>query len=418
YLQDDIRVRKKLTLSPGIRWEVQTHLKQDNAIGPRFGVTWAPTKSGHTTFRASAGIFYDWLSPDTFETTIRQDGFHQQIINVSRQQTCDADGLNCETTVPLPYPNPGALAGASVPSDRYLLSPTLHFQHYRRVSAGIDQQFSTKLRVSTTYSYVLGDHLWRGDNLNLAVNGVRPDPSFGNVIEVVNDAASTQHQLSTNFTFNLAGTGPQPNQYSGPRFQPKRLNINGTYTLGSFRNDADNRFWVPPTGDLNQEWGPAGGDVRHRIFLGISSQQVRNFNANVNMNIASGSPYNETTGEDNNGDGAYTDRPAGVTRNSLRTPGQFTANASLVYTFVIGHSTLGGVQGVGIQGGPGGGPNVVTLTNSAPPRYRLQLIAQVQNITNHANYAGYSGIYGSGFYMLPTTVINPRKVDLGIQISF
>ena len=46
YLQDDIRVRKNLTLSPGVRYEAQTHLSDYNNFGPRFGVTWSPGKSG------------------------------------------------------------------------------------------------------------------------------------------------------------------------------------------------------------------------------------------------------------------------------------------------------------------------------------------------------------------------------------
>jgi len=46
YVQDDIRVRKTLTLSPGVRFEAQTHLDDQVNIGPRFGFTWAPFKSG------------------------------------------------------------------------------------------------------------------------------------------------------------------------------------------------------------------------------------------------------------------------------------------------------------------------------------------------------------------------------------
>ena len=38
YLQDDIRVRRNLTLSPGVRYEAQTHLNDYNNFGPRFGV--------------------------------------------------------------------------------------------------------------------------------------------------------------------------------------------------------------------------------------------------------------------------------------------------------------------------------------------------------------------------------------------
>ena len=37
YIQDDIRVRKSLTLSPGMRYEAQTHLSDYNNFGPRFG---------------------------------------------------------------------------------------------------------------------------------------------------------------------------------------------------------------------------------------------------------------------------------------------------------------------------------------------------------------------------------------------
>ena len=82
YLQDDIRVRRDLTLSPGIRYEAQTHLSDYNNFGPRFGATWSPGKSGKTTLRASAGVFYDWLSTGIYEQTLRVDGFRQREINV------------------------------------------------------------------------------------------------------------------------------------------------------------------------------------------------------------------------------------------------------------------------------------------------------------------------------------------------
>ena len=51
YLQDDIRLRRNLTLTPGVRYEVQNHLDDYNNIMPRVGLTWSPTKSGATTLR-------------------------------------------------------------------------------------------------------------------------------------------------------------------------------------------------------------------------------------------------------------------------------------------------------------------------------------------------------------------------------
>src|SRR5580765_2258779 len=108
YIQDDIRVRKNLTLSPGIRYEVQTHLADYNNVGPRFGVTWAPFKSGRTSLRMSAGMFYDWLPANTYEQTLRVDGFRQRELNVQNPS----------------YPDPG-LIGTTPPTNRYTLGSSL-----------------------------------------------------------------------------------------------------------------------------------------------------------------------------------------------------------------------------------------------------------------------------------------------------
>ena len=48
YVQDDIRIRRNLTVTPGVRVETQTHIKGVVA-GPRIGTTWAPFTDGKTT---------------------------------------------------------------------------------------------------------------------------------------------------------------------------------------------------------------------------------------------------------------------------------------------------------------------------------------------------------------------------------
>src|SRR5205085_841748 len=82
YVQDNFRVRRNLTISPGLRYETQAHLHDWADLGPRVGVTWAPFKSGRTTLRASAGVFYDWLGQATLEQSIRVDGTHEQEQNI------------------------------------------------------------------------------------------------------------------------------------------------------------------------------------------------------------------------------------------------------------------------------------------------------------------------------------------------
>jgi len=108
YLQDDFRVSKSLTLSPGVRFETQTHVGDHNNFAPRFGITWAPFKGGKTTLRGSWGIFYDWLAPGTYEQTLRVDGVRQQELDIFDPS----------------YPDPGS-GGIETATNQYRLTGNL-----------------------------------------------------------------------------------------------------------------------------------------------------------------------------------------------------------------------------------------------------------------------------------------------------
>jgi hypothetical protein len=144
---------------------------------------------------------------------------------------------------------------------------------------------------------------------------------------------------------------------------------------------------------------------------------LKNLNANININAMTGMPYSITTGRDNNGDLVINDRPDGVGRNSAWTPGMWTVNGFFVYTINLGKATVsnpGGITGIMMRNG-----EVTVMTGgNAPPRYRLGIQLNVQNLTNHANYTGYSGVMTSPFFMTATGVQNPRKVDVGMNVSF
>ena len=56
--------------------------------------------------------------------------------------------------------------------------------------------------------------------------------------------------------------------------------------------------------------------------------------------------------------------------------------------------------------------------SAAPQRYRASVYLSINNLTNHANLSGFSGVRTSPFFMNPTGVQNPRKVDMGMNISF
>jgi hypothetical protein len=138
----------------------------------------------------------------------------------------------------------------------------------------------------------------------------------------------------------------------------------------------------------------------------------------LNLSGASGTPYSIRTGLDDNGDLVFNDRPVGVGRNSERTAMQWALNANINYNIGFGRGGGGGPPIVGIFiAAPGGAPTVMT-GNAPPTRYRLGFFVQMTNLTNHANYAGYSGTLTSPFFARPTTVLNPRKIDFGVNFGF
>jgi len=396
YLQDDIRVRKNLTITPGVRYELQTHVSDDSNIGPRFGVTYAPFKSGVTTLRASMGVFYDWLSNGTYEQSLRVDGLHQQELNIVNPS----------------YPNVDLAGGVIPPINRYVLASDYHAPRSTRFGGGIEQQLMKVTRVSATYYYQLGDRLSRGLNQNAPVAGVRPNTAFANIVDVVSDAESRQHQVRVDATVNPGAMLPA---FNGPLVSWKRTTLFANYTWTNTRNNTNGPFALPATGNLDEEWGPAAQDIRHRLNLTLNNQIVRNVMVGVYFNGNTAPAYTMLTGKDDNGDGVFNDRPAGVARNTLRATGRGEMGLYLAYQFAFGNMAPI-PPGIGVFGG--GGSMQVRTVDQGNKRVRLQIYMQAQNLTNQANYLGYSGTLTSPFFGRPTTVGNMRKIDGGIGLNF
>jgi hypothetical protein len=352
------------------------------------GVTWAPFKSGRTTVRGSYGVFYAWMNANTYEQTLRVDGFRQRELNIMNPS----------------FPDPGT-TGTVSRTNRYLLGDEILMPRTLRFSAGIDQTLSPKVRASVSYSHARAAGLYRGRNLNAPVLGVRPDPEFANEIEVVSEGASLSRTLSTNLSLNLAAG---VRGASLPRWNPRRTTIRLSYWLSAFENNSDGAFSVPASGTLDTEWGPAPGDRRHRVSASVTTQALKNLNAGVTFNGNTGTPYNITTGFDDNADSIFNDRPAGVGRNTVRTASQATLSANLSYSIVLGPPARAAVQDR-----REGGANTQNTG-----RYRLVFTLSVANVTNRANYGGFSGVMTSPFFRTATNVTNPRKVDLGVSLRF
>ena len=375
YVQDDIRLRPGLTLSPGLRYTRQTHVADRRGFAPRFGITWSPRSNGTTTLRGSAGLFHGFLPLPMIEQSLRLDGERQREIYLTDPA----------------WPDPGPVDALEIPTNKYVVGD-FRLQRNLRYSAGVDQALAPRLRVSLLYNYIHFQQQPRGWNSNPLVGGLRLDPHFANVIEAITDAEGRRHEVSVNATIDLAPTGPGAGR---ARFDWRRVQINAGYTFVHGRSNTDGNWAVSQTGTIDDDWGPAFGDQPYRVQVLVTSTQVRNLTAAVTLSANAGPAYTMTTGFDDNGDGFLTDRPAGVGLRSLRGAGQASASARIQYLLPIGAA-------------PGGGQ----------PRYRLTTFVNIQNVTNHQNLGGYSGVMTSPFFGQPTFASNPRRVDIGIGATF
>ncbi len=397
YFQDDVRIRRGLTITPGVRYEVQTHLSDYDSVMPRIGITWAPFKSGRTTLRASWGIFHDWISTATYEQTLRFDGFRQQELNLINP----------------PFPDPGL--GGSIPAtNQYRYSDYVRMPRTKRLSAGISQQITRTVTVNATYAELRGSERARGHNLNAPVEGVRPHPAFANLVEVVSDASQRGRSLSTSINLSLAAPGPALAQ---ARWNWRRASVGGSFFINKSENNTDGAYTIPVSNGVETEWGPSGEDIRYRYNVSFNSSMLRNLNAGINFSGATAGPYTIRTGYDDNADLVFNDRPAGVGRNSARGSGSFNMNANFSYTLSLGKRKVALPPGISITN-VGGAMTVSTGQASEASRYRLGFNVSIFNITNHKNYVGYSGVMTSPFFAQPTTVTGVRQVNMGMTFSF
>src|SRR6202008_3797125 len=138
------------------------------------------------------------------------------------------------------------------------------------------------------------------------------------------------------------------------------------------------------------------------------------FRVNMNVRAQSASPYNITTGLDENRDGQTNERPVGFGRNAGR--GEATANVDmgLVWERSVGQRTRVHAQRGG--GGGGGGRDGGGGNNRATEGiFRFEIFARASNVLNLVNAQNFSGVVTSPFFGRATSAAAPRRLVLGIR---
>lgn len=399
FAQNDWRAAQNLTVSFGVRQEMQANLADRLNVSPRFGLTWSPFKSGRTTLRGSLGVFHDWLDSTVYEQTLQVDGIRQQDIVVRNPG----------------YPDylSGGAGQVVLPASRYVFADDLDMPMSVRASAGIQQQLIPNVNANVLYAFSRGYNRFRGRNINApdpSLGGARPDPSFGNITQVESTGGERRHMVHAGLSYMVPA---------------RRTFMFLNYTLNHVENDSAGAFSLPADSyNLDAEWGPAAMQPRHSLNANINTVFLKRFTLGLNGFARAGAPYNITTGRDDNGDTVFNDRPAGVSRNSAR--GKMTYDIGGRLSYSIGFGRRAGEGGGGgmpqriVMVGRGGGGMMMggAGAGNQDKRYRFDLFVAAQNLLNTVNPRGYSGVMTSPRFGEPSGAAAARRIDLGVRFGF
>jgi len=414
FAQDDFHLRHDFTLNLGLRYEQQTFTDARKDLAPRIGFVYKVAGSGDTVIRGGFGIYYSQvvdnaqanyaLSGPTgffnFTSQAGQVGFPATVAGAPLPAFPPAAQVPVRslylrpgrsayynqffpTSVLVGYPdallNPYAeqwtigvqheIARNWLASVDYVGSHSLRVVRpldvdapasvARSITASGTQSVRTAQAANCTRPLWIAFYAQRGQTCDPA-RATNPQPAYAQILSDVNNGYGFYHALNTNLSH---------------RFDDRFLML-ASYTWSHTTNNVDPDVPGQNPNDPNvtgrPEYGNAIFDQRHRFVLsGLFTAPGKVMLGGI-ATVASGLPYNLTTGANNFGDpGATSDRPqingAIVGRNTGRGSAIYEVSPMIERPFALGSE-----------------------------RVRMTLRAEAFNVFNHPNFAGFNGVFGNG----------------------
>lgn len=435
YAETDWKPVQNFTLSYGLRYETQNHLRDHHDFAPRVALNYG-LFSGHgapkTVLRAGFGIFYDRFGQGNILTLQEQNGTNETVYTVenpgSATNPCTPD-LNQPITQALINACIGGNAAST--QTTYSAASNIRSPYTMETAIGADQEVGRFGTLSVNYVHSQGVHELAQQNINYSL--ATPGPA--------NATVGPQYQFFSGGIFNQ-------NQLivNGRAQAAKWLSIFGYYSLNSAHGDTSGGFVTTPF-NIRADYGRTSFSVHNRAFLAGSISLPHYIQFSPFMIGQSGVPFNITTGNDNNNDTILNDRPYlangatpnGKTVESIRGcgtfaqpgsqpansstvpinyctgPALFTLNFRLTKTWGFGESRnpQNGQQGGSGDGGSGrhgsggggghhgggggheGGGFFGGGGSSTGKRYNVALGLQVQNLFGNNDLSAPNGVLGS-----------------------
>jgi outer membrane receptor protein involved in Fe transport len=377
FVQDEWRVRPRLVLNLGLRYDLQISAKppvknpspalaaagidtgalptDTNNFAPRLGLAWAPLRDNRLVVRAGYGIFY---SP-TIAVLIARAHFQN---GITVQPRTFQGGTSSAALIPA-YPNnfcgppaPSGVAPSCAPpaigAGNPIITPFArdHPEPYvQQGSLGFELQLQKDFAISVSYLSAKGTHLAHTRDVNLGtpttptrigIAGTstvltyqqftlpRPIAGFFRILEFESAANSIYHGLAV-----------QASKRFSHQFQ-----FLASYTFGKVIDDNPNQYVANPgavdalmisdPSDPDADRGAGSNDQRHRFAVSgvweldytnhlprTSKTILSGWHLSAILTAQSGQPYSGLVSFDLNNDGNFAnDRTPGLGRNTFYLP--------------------------------------------------------------------------------------------------
>ena len=420
FVQDQWKVTPKLSLSLGVRYDVEgypsryTPNRDYNNVQPRIGLAYSWNPKG--VVRAGFGLFNDRLGTvgQGFATAEFNSRGDMPNASVLLPGVTPLRGRFIETIVGGPPAQGAAITFLTTGQTPTVGNPTLNIgldgnldnPYSEQASLQLSQELPGGFAVTAGYLFVHGVKLV---GLTSNLNGVATPPPLGSQLapgKTFFGARRFRELGDISFLTNIGDSA-----YHGGTLEVERrfglgLGIHGSYSFSKTMSDGGTD--APSSITDNEatgvsEWALSRQHLAHRFTLSLLEQVpssvpwLRDFKFSSLVSVESGRPFTVFAGFDANGDGnPLSDRPGTLGRNSLIGPGFATVDVRVA--------------------------RPIKFTE----RFGSEFSFDFFNLFNRVNIRDINTFYGGANLNLPPApgfrtprdVFNPRQIQFAVKLKY